>query len=192
MLQRLYDWVLSLAGHRHAIWFLAAISFVESSVFPIPPHPLLLLMVIARPDRWLLLGAVTSISSVLGGMAGYGLGAFLFQTVGAPILEIYGWLDRFEEVAQMFRDNGVWAVAIGGATPVPYKVVTIASGAVALDFTLFTLASIASRGGVFMAIAGLVRIFGPPVKAFIEKRLALMTTLFVVLLFAGFFALSHL
>ncbi|MEL6233445.1 MAG: VTT domain-containing protein [Pseudomonadota bacterium] len=192
MLRRLYDWVLSLAGHRHALWFLAVISFAESSVFPIPPHPLLLLMVIARPERWLLLGIVTSVASVLGGIAGYALGAFLFETVGQPVLEAYGWLSRFDEVAELFRENGIWAVLAGGATPLPYKVVTIASGAVSLDFTLFTLASIASRGGVFMLIAGLVRIFGPPVKAFIEKRLALMTTIFVVLLFAGFLLIRYL
>jgi len=186
MLRRVYDWVLGLAGHRYAMWFLAAISFVESSVFPIPPHPLVMLMVIARPQRWLAIALVTIASSVLGGMAGYALGAFLFDTVGRPVLEFYGQLDKFDLLAEEFNRYGAWAVLIAGMTPFPYKVITIFSGATGLDFTVFSLASLAARGAIFLIIAGLLRMFGPPIKSFIEERLGLMTTIFLVLLFGAF------
>lgn len=192
MLQSLYDWVLKLSGHRHAIWFLAAIAFVESSVFPIPPHPLVILMVVARPERWILIAAVTTIASVLGGIAGYALGAFLFDAVALPVLDFYGKAAQFDEMAVRFNEYGAWAVLFAGMTPFPYKVITIFSGATGLDFTIFTVASIAARGIIFFAIAALLRVFGPPIRTFIEKRLALMTTIFLVLLFGAFVLVRYI
>lgn len=192
MLRALYDWVLSLAGHRYALWILAAVAFAESSVFPIPPHPMVVLMVIARPERWLTIALVTSVASVLGGIAGYGLGAFLFETVGQPVLDFYGKGAQFDEFAVTFNEWGAWAVLIAGVTPFPYKVITIASGTTGLDIVVFTVASIVARGAIFFVIAGLVRVFGPPVKVFIEERLALMTTVFVALLFGGFLLVRYL
>ena len=186
MLRKLYDWTMRLSETRYALWALAAVSFIESSVFPVPPHPLLMLMVLARPDRWLLIAAVCTTASVLGGMAGYALGAFLFEQVGQPVLEFYGKLDQFEEMSSKFNEFGAWAVLVAGLTPFPYKVITIFSGATGLDFMVFSIASIVARGAIFTLIAGLLWKFGPPIRAFIEQRLGLVTTIAVALLIGGF------
>ncbi len=186
MLRNLYDWTMRLSETRYALWALAAVSFVESSVFPVPPHPLLMVMVLARPDRWLLIAAVCSISSILGGMAGYALGAFLFEQVAQPVLDFYGKLDQFEEMSAKFNEYGAWAVLIAGLTPFPYKVITIFSGATGLDFTVFTLASVVARGGIFTLISALLWKFGPPIRGFIEERLGLVTTIALALLIGGF------
>ncbi len=186
MLRNLYDWTMRLADTPYALWALAAVSFVESSVFPIPPHPLLMVMVLARPDRWLLIALVCSVASVLGGMAGYALGAFLFEQVGQPVLEFYGKLDQFDEMSGKFNEFGAWAVLVAGLTPFPYKVITIFSGATGLDFFVFSTASVVARGAIFTLIAGLLWKFGPPIRGFIEERLGLVTTIAVVVLIAGF------
>ncbi|GIX14079.1 MAG: cytochrome b561 [Paracoccaceae bacterium] len=186
MLRALYDWVLSLAGHRHALWFLAAISFAESSVFPIPPDALLVPMVLARPRRaWLIAGVCTA-SSVAGGALGYLIGARLFDLVGLPVLEFYGRNADFADFATQFNAHGAWAVLFAGLTPFPYKVITIASGATGLDFTVFMLASLLARGLRFFAVAALLWRFGPPIRGFIEARLGLVATVSVLLLFGGF------
>lgn len=186
MLQKLYDWTMRLADTPYALWALAAVSFVESSVFPVPPHPLLMVMVLARPDRWLLIAIVCTVASVLGGMAGYALGAFLFEQVGQPVLDFYGKLDQFEEMSVKFNEFGAWAVLVAGLTPFPYKVITIFSGATGLDFAVFSLASVVARGAIFTLIAALLWKFGPPIRGFVENRLGLVTTIALALLIGGF------
>jgi len=186
MLRNLYDWTMRLSETRYALWALAAISFIESSVFPVPPHPLLMVMVLARPDRWLLIAAVCAGSSVLGGMAGYALGAFLFEQVAQPVLAFYGKLDQFQELSARFNEYGAWAVLIAGLTPFPYKVITIFSGATGLNFVVFTIASVVARGSIFTLIAALLWKFGPPIRGFIEERLGLVTTIALALLIGGF------
>ncbi|WP_153771478.1 YqaA family protein [Labrenzia sp. CE80] len=186
MLRRLYDWTLSLASGPRAPAALGTVSFVESSVFPIPPDILLIPMVIARKEKAWFLALLCTVTSVLGGLAGYMIGSFLFQQVAEPILGFYGYLDKFESFSEIFNAWGWWFVFIAGLTPFPYKVITIASGAAGLSLPIFLLASIVSRGIRFFVVAALLYFFGPPIRDFIEKRLGLMFTLFVVLLVGGF------
>ncbi len=192
MLRRLYDWTLSLAASPFALWALAVISFIESSVFPIPPDVLLIPMVIARPSRAWLIAGVCTLASVAGGAFGYFIGWGLFEEVGRPVLEFYGKAERFEEFSTTYNAWGAWAVLIAGVTPFPYKVITILSGATGLNFWVFMVASVIARGLRFFLIAALLWKFGPPVKDFIERRLGLVFTLGVVALIGGFAALRYI
>lgn len=192
MLQRLYDWTMRLAAHRHALLALAAVSFIESSVFPIPPDVLLIPMVLAARDRAWLYATVCTIASVLGGAAGYGIGYFLFEELGRPLLEFYHYGDQFETFRDQYNAWGAWIVAGAGVTPFPYKVITIASGVTALDPTTFMVASILSRGARFFLVAALLWYFGPPIRKFIENHLGMVVTVFFVLLFGGFVAIRFL
>ena len=186
MLRRLYDWTLSLAGHRHALWALAAIAFIESSVFPIPPDILIIPMVLAAPTRAWRVALVATVASVIGGLFGYVIGAFLFEALAQPILAFYGYEARFADFQERYNEWGAWIVAGAGFTPFPYKVITIASGATGLDPTVFTIASVLSRGGRFFLIAALLWRFGVPIRGFLERYLAPLTALFFILLLGGF------
>lgn len=190
MLRGLYDWTMNLAGRRNAVWVLAAIAFIESSVFPIPPDVLLIPMVLAARDRAWRYAATCTIASVLGGMLGYAIGAGLYDSVGQPILEFYGYAAKFSDFTARYNEFGAWIVFIAGTTPFPYKVITIASGVTGLDLTTFTGASVLARGLRFFIVAGLLYWMGPPIKDFIEKRLGLMFTIFCVLLIGGFVVLK--
>jgi membrane protein YqaA with SNARE-associated domain len=193
MLRRLYDWTMSLARTRHAERSLAGVSFAESSFFPIPPDILLIPMVLAERTRWLRYAAVATIASVTGGLLGYFIGAVLFDTIGRPILEFYGYMSKFEEFQDSFHKWGLLIVFIfGGLTPLPYKVITIASGLTGLSLPVFVVSSILARGTRFMLVAGLLYRFGEPIRVFIEKHLGLLFTLFMVLLIGGFFAVGHI
>lgn len=191
MLRRLYDWTMGLAAHRHATAWLAVIAFVESSVFPIPPDILLIPMVLAAPTRAWRIVAIVTTASVLGGLAGYAIGYFLFETIGSSIIEFYGYLEKFERFQDWYREWGGWIVFAGGFSPIPYKVITIASGSVQLDIWTFTIVSVLSRGGRFILVAFLLWKFGTPIRAFIERWLGPLTLLFVVLLVLGFVALKY-
>lgn len=186
MLRGLYDWTMRLAARRDAVWVLAAIAFIESSVFPIPPDVLLIPMVLAARDRAWRYAAVCTIASVLGGMLGYAIGAGLYETVGRPILEFYGYAEKFSHFTAQYNEYGAWIVFIAGVTPFPYKVITIASGVTDLDLATFTVASILSRGLRFFIVAALLYWIGPPIRDFIERRLGLVFSLFCVLLVGGF------
>ncbi|MBS9720822.1 DedA family protein [Tianweitania sp. BSSL-BM11] len=192
MLRRLYDWTLSLAQHRHATSALGAVSFVESSFFPIPPDAILIPMVIARRSAAWRLAFICTVMSVLGGLFGYLIGALLFEQVAQPILSFYGYADKFEEFASAYNEWGVWIVLIAGLTPFPFKVITIASGATGLSLPVFILASIVARGARFFIVSALLYWFGQPIRAFIEKRLGLVFTVGMVLLIGGFLALKLL
>lgn len=192
MLRPLYNWTMRLAGHRHALWALAGIAFIESSVFPIPPDVLLIPMILAARDKAWLYAGVAAIASVLGGLAGYAIGMGLFEAVGRPLLSFYGYEAAFTEFQGMYEEHGAWIVFTAGITPFPYKVITIASGVVALSLPTFIIASVLARGLRFYIEAALLWWFGPPIRAFIEKRLALITTIFVVLLVGGFVAIKFL
>lgn len=192
MIRRLYDWTLSLAGHRHALWALAVVAFIESSVFPIPPDVLMIPMIIARPDLAFRIAGVATAASVAGGLAGYGIGWGLFESVGRPVLEFYGKDAYFDDFAFRYNEWGAWAVLIAGVTPFPYKVITILSGTTGLNVWVFMVASVIARGLRFFIVAGLLWKFGPPIRDFIERRLGLMFTLFVVLLLGGFYVVRFL
>jgi membrane protein YqaA with SNARE-associated domain len=192
MLRTLYDRTMALAASRHAVPALFGVSFVESSVFPIPPDALLIPMVLSKRIRWLWYVFVCTVASVLGGLLGYAIGYFLFQEVAEPILAFYGYSDKIEEFAETFNAWGAWAVFIAGVTPFPYKVITVASGATALSLPVFIVASILARGLRFFLVAYLLYRFGPPIRAFIERRLALVLTVAVILGLAGFYVLKVL
>jgi membrane protein YqaA with SNARE-associated domain len=183
---------MSLAAHRHALLALAVVSFAESSVFPIPPDVLLIPMILAARERAWLIATVCTVASVVGGVAGYAIGALLFDTVGQPIVEFYGYLDRFHEFQARYEEWGAWIVAGAGFTPFPYKVITITSGVMNLDFGVFMVASALSRGARFFLLALLLWHFGPPIRSFIERYLPQLTILFFLLLFGGFIALRYL
>ena len=192
VLRKLYDWTIALAETRHAMWALAAINFVESSVFPIPPHVIVIPMVIARPDAWARIAFVAGAASVLGGVLGYGLGAFAFEAVGEPVLAFYHYDARFDEFAARYNDYGAWAVLFAGLTPFPFKIITILSGVTGLNFWIFLISSAIARFAIFFIIAALLWKIGPPIRAFIEKRLGLMAALFFILLFGGFVLAKYL
>jgi membrane protein YqaA with SNARE-associated domain len=192
MLQGLYDWTMRVARHRHALWGLAAVAFIESSLFPIPPDLLLIPMVIARPQRAFLLAAVCTLASVAGGYLGYAIGYFAFESFGKEVLEFYGVMDRYEALKASFAEWGVWIIILKGMTPIPYKLITIASGALKFDLASFTLASLISRSLRFFLVAALLWRFGEPIRIFIEQRLMLMTSLFAAALLGGFLVLRYL
>jgi membrane protein YqaA with SNARE-associated domain len=191
VLRRLYDWIMRLAESPRALWALALVSFAESSFFPIPPDPMLIPMVLANRRRAWAFASVATIASVVGGIAGYFIG-YSLESLGQSILAFYGYRDAMGDFQAMFAEWGLWIILIKGLTPIPYKFVTIASGMAGFDLKIFILASIATRGGRFFIIATLLFFFGEPVRAFIEKRLTLVTTLFVVLLVGGFVVLKYI
>ncbi len=191
MLQRLYDRTMGLAAHKHALWALAAVAFIESSVFPIPPDVLLLPIILADRRLAIRVAIVCTVASVLGGLLGYAIGSSLYETVGRPLLDFYGYGERFAEFQNKYNEWGGWIVAGAGLTPFPYKVITIASGVTQLDLVTFTVASIASRGLRFAVEAAILWYFGPPVRGLIERNLGLAATLFFVSLFGGFLLVRY-
>ncbi|HKL06594.1 MAG TPA: YqaA family protein [Roseovarius sp.] len=192
MLRRLYDWTIQMARHPRALWVLGAVSFVESSVFPIPPDVLMIPMILARPSRAWLVALVALVTSVLGGLLGYAIGALAYESIGQPILESLGKADSMAEFNTRFNDVGFWAVLIAGMTPFPYKVITIMSGWTGMPLATFIATSILARGLRFFLVAGLLWKFGAPVRDFIERRLGLVTIVFIALLFGGFYLVRHL
>lgn len=192
MIKRLYEWTMGLANTPHALWALAVVAFLESSVFPIPPDVLMIPMIIARPSRAFVIAGVALVASVLGGMFGYYIGWGMFETVGRPVLEFYGKDAYFDEFATRYNEWGAWAVLIAGVTPFPYKVITILSGATGLNFGVFMVASIIARGLRFFIVAALLWKFGAPIRDFIERRLGLMFALFCILLLGGFYVVKFL
>ncbi len=191
-MRKIYDWMMRHASGPRAPYALGAVSFAESSVFPIPPDIMLIPMVLADRAKAWRHAALATITSVLGGMLGYAIGYYLFQTLGEPILKFYGYAGRVDQVLAWFRDNGVLILIAKGMTPIPYKLLTITAGAAKMDLLSFTLASIVARAMRFFLVAGLLYFFGEPIRTFIEKRLTLVTTVFVVALIGGFIAVKYL
>jgi len=192
LLRRLYDWVMSLARGRHALPALGAVSFVESSFFPIPPDVMLIPMVIADRKAWWKIALVCTISSVLGALLGYLIGAVLFETVGKPLLDFYHAHGTFDRLVDWYDQWGALGILAGAVTPLPYKVLTIFSGTVSFSIPMFIAVSVLGRGLRFFLVAGLLYFFGEPIREFIEKRLTLMFVIFVVLLVGGFAFLAFL
>lgn len=192
MLRRLYDWVMDLAAHRNATAVLAGISFVESSVFPIPPDALLIPMVLANRAKAWFYATVCTLASVIGGMLGYAIGYFLFDTLGKAIIDFYGLAEKFTEFSATYNEYGLAIVFFAGLTPFPYKVITIASGVTQMALPAFIAASVVSRGLRFFLVCGLLYWFGPPVKAFIERYLGWVTLAAGTLLVGGFVAVRYM
>ena len=192
MLRRLNDWVISLAGHPRAIPAMGVISFLESSFFPIPPDVMLVPMVLANRRKAFVIAAVCTVCSVAGGMLGYAIGYYAFETLGAWLVKTYGLQDGLATFRAGFDQYGVWIILIKGLTPIPYKLVTIASGAAHFDLFTFVWASIVTRGVRFFAVAALLWKFGEPIRGFLEKHLSLVTWLFLIALVGGFVAFRYL
>ena len=171
MLHRLYHRVLQLAASRHAPWWLAAVAFAESSFFPVPPDALLIPMALARPNRAVRYALICTAASVVGGMLGYLIGYALFDSVARPILEFYGALPQYQAFEQRFAAIGLYFILIKGLLPIPYKIVTIACGALHFSFATFVVASLVTRGARFLLWAVLLKAFGREAQAFIDRRL---------------------
>lgn len=192
MLKRLYDRVISLAGHKHAAWFLAAVAFAEASFFPIPPDPLLIAMGMARPRRVWAYALICTIGSVVGGALGYLIGFAVFDRLAQPIIHFYHMEHAFQAFQAKFAQYGLYVILIKGLTPIPYKIVTIAAGAAKFNFWAFMAASIVTRGGRFFLVAAIMRLFGEAARTFIEERLMLVTSLLAVGIIGGFFILIYI
>jgi membrane protein YqaA with SNARE-associated domain len=181
MLRRLYDRLMALAASRHAPLWLAAVSFAESSFFPAPPDLMLAPMVLAKPERAWRNAAICTAASVAGGMLGYAIGMFL-EPLGRALMALTGHAEGLETFKAWFAEWGLWVILIKGLTPIPYKLVTIASGLAHFNFAMFVAASVVTRGCRFFLVAGLLKAFGAPIQAFVEKRLTLVTTIVAVVI----------
>jgi len=184
--------MLRMAGHRHALWIMAAVSFAESSFFPIPPDVMVVPMIVARRDRAFLIATVCTIASVLGGALGYAIGYYLYDSLGQWLVHLYGMEGGVETFRQKFAEYGMWIVPLKGLTPIPFKLVTIASGFAAFNFPLFMLCALITRGARFFLIAALLKRYGAPIQDFIERRLNLVAWAFLAILVAGFAAVMYL
>jgi membrane protein YqaA with SNARE-associated domain len=192
MLRRLYDWFIAAANKPHASWIMGAVSFAESSFFPIPPDAMLIPICLARPDKAYWYATICTITSVAGGIVGYLIGAVLYESVGAWLIQLYGYGDKVETFRAAYAEWGSWIILIKGLTPIPYKLVTITSGFAGYNFFLFVLFSIITRGGRFFVLAFLLHRYGPAAREIIEKRLGLWTGIFAVVLVGGIVAALYL
>jgi membrane protein YqaA with SNARE-associated domain len=192
MLQRAYHWTMRMAAHRKAPQALFWVSFAESSAFPVPPDAMLIPMVLADRSRAWYYAFVATVASVLGGIVGYAIGYFLYETLGVWLINAYGLARQFEAYRAAYNEWGLWIILIKGLTPIPYKIVTIASGAAAFNVWVFVAASIVTRGARFFMVAALLYWFGEPIRELIERRLTLLTTAFVVMLVGGFVVIRYL
>ena len=192
MLRRLYEWTMAKAAHRHAEWWLAAFAFMEASFFPVPPHPLLGLMCLAEPKKAIRFAVIATLASVAGGLLGYGIGHFAYEAFGEAMLRALGLADSFPKAACYLRDYGAEIIIVKGATPIPFKLLTITAGFIGMNLLVFIGASIVSRSISFMIVGVLFRLFGAPIKKFIDKYLVPLTTLFVVLVVGGFLVITQL
>jgi len=186
MLRRLYDWCVDAAGKPHASWALGAISFAESSFFPVPPDVMLIPMALARPDRAFFYATVCTAASVAGGVLGYFIGAALYDTVGLWLIHLYGYGDKVEAFRQAYAQYGSLIILLKGLTPIPYKIVTITSGFAGFNIGLFVIMSIISRGMRFYVEAFLLDRYGARARGIIEERLGLWATLGAVAIVVGF------
>jgi membrane protein YqaA with SNARE-associated domain len=186
MLRRLYDWTLSLASRPAAPYALGAVSFAESSFFPVPPDVMFVPMALARPDRVWSYALIMTVTSVLGGIFGYAIGALLYDSVGQWLFRIYGLTEGAEAFRAGYAKYGHWVILLKGLTPIPYKLVTITSGFAGYNIWLFILCSIVARGGRFFIVAVLLNRYGDLIRRELEKRLGLWVAIGAVVLVLGF------
>jgi len=191
MFKKIYHWMLAKAGHPHAKWYLAGISFAESSMSPLPPDPLMVPMIIKDKEQAWSIAFIATLASALGGIVGYGIGFFLFEKLGMPILEAYGLQDKFLIFQETFHRWGFWAIVIKAFTPIPFKLVTITCGAVKFNFWLFLVASTLSRGLRFYILSGLLKRYGVTMHKLIDQNIQLVSIAFLALLIGGFFIVKY-
>lgn len=191
MFKKLYDWTLSLSASPRAPQALAAISFAESSFFPIPPDIMLVPMVMAKPERAWRFAAICTIASVLGGILGYAIGALLYDTLGAWLIQLYGYGDKMDGFRALYQQHGHWIILIKGFTPIPFKLITIASGLAGYDFVMFVLLSGLTRAARFFFVAGIMNRFGVPLRRFIEENLTAVGIVSILAIIGGFIAAKY-
>jgi membrane protein YqaA with SNARE-associated domain len=192
MLRRLYDWCIAAAGKPHASWILGVVSFVESSFFPIPPDVMLIPMSLARPDRAYYYATLCTVTSVAGGVLGYFIGAYLYDSVGLWLMQLYGYGDKIDAFRVAYAQWGAWIILLKGMTPIPYKIVTIASGFAAYPLVPFILLSCVARGMRFFLLAFLLNRYGPQARVMLEERLGFWVTIGAVVLVAGIIGAMYL
>lgn len=186
MLRRLYDWCIAAADKPYAVWMLGVVSFAESSFFPVPPDVMLIPMSLAQPRRAWFFALVCTVTSVVGGMLGYAIGALLYDSIGGWIIQLYGYGDKVEQFRAAYAEYGAWIILLKGFTPIPYKLVTITSGFAAYNLSLFILFSVITRGARFFLLAFLLNRYGPRARAIIEERLGFWVTVGAIGLVLGF------
>jgi membrane protein YqaA with SNARE-associated domain len=192
MLRRLYNWTMTKAAEPRSEWWLALFAFVEASFFPIPPHPVLGVMCLAAPKKAVRFAIIATLASVAGGLLGYAIGHFVYDTVGAQLLGALGLSESFPRAACYLREYGAEIIMIKGATPIPFKLLTITAGFIGMPLLTFIGASLVSRSISFLIVGVLFRVFGAPIKAFIDKYLGLATAGFVIVVVGGFIAAAML
>ena len=186
MLRRIYDWCIEAAHKPYALWIMVAVSFAESSFFPVPPDVMLIPMSLARPQRAWLYAVICTVTSVLGGIVGYAIGAGLYDSVGQWLMHLYGLTDKVEAFRASYAEWGAWIIIGKGLTPIPYKLVTITSGFAGYNIWLFVLCSVIARGGRFFIVAILLNRYGDAIRAQIEKRLGMWVAIGVAVIVLGF------
>jgi len=192
MLRKMYDWCVATAGKPYATWVMGAVSFVESSFFPIPPDAMLIPMCLARPDKAYHFATVCTLTSVAGGILGYAIGYYLYESLGLWLMQLYGYGDKIEAFQQQYQEWGAWIIVLKGLTPIPYKIVTIASGFAHYPIVPFILLSFIARGMRFYLVAFLINRYGERAREIIEKRLGLWTTIAAVVIVVGIVAAVYL
>ncbi len=192
LLRRMYDWCIGAAGKPYAVWILGTVSFAESSFFPVPPDIMLIPMAMARPDRAWFFALWCTVTSVAGGVLGYGIGYLLYDSVGQWLIQLYGYGDKVEAFREAYAAYGAWIILIKGVTPIPYKIVTITSGFAGYNLLLFILFSVITRGARFFLLAFLLNRYGQQARAVIEERLGLWVTLGAAVLVMGIIAALYL
>ena len=191
MLRRLYDWIMAKAGHPHAAWWLALIAFLDGGLLPMPPHPLLALLCLAEPKKAVRFALITTLASIAGGLVGYGIGHFLYDSVGTQLLNALGMADKFPKAACYLHEYGARIIMLKALTPIPFILLSITAGFFSFPLLTFIGASLVSRGVVFLTVGVLFRVYGPPIKVFIDKYLGLIAGALLVLIVSGYFAVSH-
>ncbi len=192
MLRRAYDWCIAAADKPHALWLMGLVSFAESSVFPVPPDTMLIPMSLARPQRAWFYATLCTLTSVAGGVLGYVIGAYLYDTIGHWLIQLYGYGDKVEAFREAYSRWGTVIILIKGVTPIPYKIVTITSGFAGYNLALFIVFSFIARGLRFYLTAFLLNRYGAKARVIIEERLGFWVTVGVLVLLAGIAAALYL
>ena len=192
MLRRTYDWMLGIAARPRAPYVLGAVSFAESSFFPVPPDVMLVPMALARPDRAWFYAALCTVTSVAGGLVGYAIGALLYDSVGKYLFQLYGLEAGAEAFRIAYAQYGAWIILLKGLTPIPYKLVTITSGFAGYDLLAFTVLSLVTRGARFAFVAALLGRYGDPIKGILDRHLGRVAALLAITVIGGFAALKFL
>ncbi len=192
LIRKIYDWTIRLSETKQAVWALAGVAFVESSVFPLPPDLLLIPMCVAERRRSFFYATICTVASVIGGLLGYAIGYYFFETWGKDILSFYGMMGKYGALKDKYDQYGGWIILAKGMTPIPFKLLTIFSGAMHLALPVFIISSIGARAMRFYLVAGLLWKFGAPVRTFIEKHLTWVALAFLILLIGGFFAIKYI